>query len=77
MVVLMSIESTEEVNGVARPKGWVFAHERQAALIAADGWMCERHPGLEFPHDDCPGPGVPWMIEGKESVLKLASKVIQ
>jgi hypothetical protein len=23
-------------------------------------WMCEKHPNLEFEHDDCPGPGVPF-----------------
>jgi len=21
------------------------------------GWMCERHPHQQWPHDDCPGPG--------------------
>jgi hypothetical protein len=24
-----------------------------------DGWICERHPEREFPHDDCNGPGMP------------------
>ena len=23
------------------------------------GWVCEEHPHLPFPHDDCPGPGMP------------------
>lgn len=31
--------------------------------------MCEQHPGLEFEHDpDCAGPGMPWMIEGKDAI---------
>jgi len=24
-----------------------------------DGWVCEVHPTLGWPHDDCGGPGVP------------------
>jgi hypothetical protein len=24
----------------------------------ADGWICERHPWLPFPHDECPGAGI-------------------
>lgn len=24
----------------------------------AGGWVCEQHPELEFPHDDCAGPGM-------------------
>jgi hypothetical protein len=63
----MSIEF-EVVNGVSRPKGWVFDHEREAELLNADGWMCERHPGKEFPHDDCSGPGMIWILQGKEVI---------
>ncbi len=70
----MSVENTEIVNGVARPRGWVFDHERGAELIGRDGWMCERHPGLEFPHDDCPGPGMAWVIEGKQRILEVMGK---
>jgi DNA-directed RNA polymerase subunit RPC12/RpoP len=25
----------------------------------ADGWICEEHPDLPWPHDNCLGPGVP------------------
>lgn len=24
----------------------------------AGGWVCEQHPDLEWPHDDCAGPGM-------------------
>lgn len=24
-----------------------------------DGWICETHPDKAWPHDDCPGPGMP------------------
>ena len=24
----------------------------------AGGWACEQHPGLEWPHGDCAGPGM-------------------
>ena len=23
------------------------------------GWICEKHPHLAWPHDNCPGPGMP------------------
>jgi hypothetical protein len=23
-----------------------------------EGWICEAHPNLPWPHDDCPGPGM-------------------
>jgi hypothetical protein len=25
--------------------------------ICADGWICEQHPDMPWPHDDCAGPG--------------------
>jgi len=25
----------------------------------ATGWICEAHPDHPWPHDDCPGPGMP------------------
>ena len=51
------------------PPDWEWTHERQARLIAQDGMMCEAHPGLPFMHDDeCAGPGMPWMIEGKSAI---------
>lgn len=49
-------------------------HETQAKLIERDGLMCETHPGTAWPHDDCAGPGMPWMIEGKDVILGLAGK---
>ncbi len=55
----------------ARPKGWQWTHERQAELLARDGAMCEKHPGLDWPHGDCAGPGMPWMVEGRESIRSL------
>jgi hypothetical protein len=43
--------------------------EHQAVLIRRDGFMCEAHPGLEFEHDTgCAGPGMPWVIEGKDAI---------
>jgi hypothetical protein len=24
-----------------------------------EGWICEEHPTLPWPHDDCAGPGMP------------------
>lgn len=52
---------------------WQWTHERQAELVARDGWMCEQHPGIEFEHqlssgEWCAGPGMPWMIEGRENI---------
>ena len=23
------------------------------------GWVCEQHPDKQWPHDKCPGPGMP------------------
>ena len=48
--------------------GWEWYHEHQATLIARNGWMCEQHPGRPWPHDDCAGPGMPWMIEGRAAI---------
>lgn len=28
------------------------------AISDGGGWVCELHPWLDFPHDDCPGPGM-------------------
>ncbi len=27
--------------------------------VCDDGWICGQHPGREWPHDDCAGPGMP------------------
>ncbi len=56
---------------IERPAGWEFVHERQNDLIRRDGWMCEQHPGTEWPHDDCAGPGMPWIVEGKQAIVAL------
>lgn len=56
------------------PEGWQWLHEWQADLVARDGWMCEAHPGQEWPHGDCPGPGMPWMIVGREAVLAALAR---
>lgn len=53
----------------SKPDGWEWTHEHQAKLIERDGWMCEAHPGREWPHEDCAGPGMPWMIEGRGRIL--------
>lgn len=51
--------------------GWKYVHEWQSELVAQDGFMCEQHPGKEFPHDDCAGPGIPWVIVGRANILAL------
>lgn len=49
--------------------------QHQAELIRRDGFMCETHLGLEFGHDpDCAGPGMPWIIEGREAVTAYANQ---
>ena len=53
------------------PDDWEWTHDRQAELIRRDGWMCEAHPGLPWPHDDCSGPGMAWYLEGKATILRL------
>ena len=63
-VIIEAIESTE----TSRRVSWKLTHERDAELLKQDGWMCEQHPGREFPHDDCAGPGMPWIVEGKEAI---------
>lgn len=43
------------------------------------GWICEEHPDLPWPHDDCcPGPGMrcenpecPWWHGASPAALKL------
>jgi hypothetical protein len=34
------------------------AYEIARLVVWAGGWVCEEHPDLEWPHDDCPGPGM-------------------
>ena len=35
------------------------ANAIEAHVRARGGWRCELHPDRPFPHDDCPGPGMP------------------
>lgn len=45
-------------------------------FLAADGsMMCESHPGHEWPHDDCAGPGMPWIIQGRTLIESVIRKV--
>lgn len=72
-VILLGQARDKVADFVDRRKveGWEWSHEHDAKLLARDGWMCERHPGVEWPHDDCAGPGQSWAIEGKEQILSL------
>lgn len=53
--------------------GWEWAHERSARILREDGepMMCEEHVGEEWPHGDCAGPGMPWIVEGRDQVQAL------
>lgn len=31
----------------------------ECPVCEGEGWRCEEHPDLPFPHDDCAGPGMP------------------
>lgn len=58
-----------------RPDGWEYTHEHQGKLVQRDGMMCEQHPGLPFEHDPaCPGPGMPWMVEGRTAIEALRAE---
>jgi hypothetical protein len=35
----------------------------EAHVVALGGWVCEQHPWLEWPHDECAGPGMPALPE--------------
>jgi hypothetical protein len=37
------------------------------ALVCVIGWVCERHPWLGWPHDDCPGPGMRCLFRRDEA----------
>lgn len=33
---------------------------KDCQICVGEGWLCEQHPDLPFPHDkDCSGPGIP------------------
>lgn len=36
-----------------------FHDELHADIEATGGWVCEQHPDLPWPHDQCAGPGMP------------------
>jgi hypothetical protein len=49
----------------------MYRADRDAMFKAADGsMMCEAHPGHEWPHDDCAGPGMPWILEGRTLITE-------
>ena len=54
-----------------------YQADHDQMFLAADGsMMCECHPGREWPHEDCPGPGMPWVLRGRtliEEVLHAAT----
>ena len=52
-------------------QGWEWTHDHHAKLIGRDGLMCEQHPGVEWPHDSCAGPGQAWAVEGKQSIVAM------
>jgi hypothetical protein len=54
----------------------------------ADGWICEAHPNLPWPHDDCIGPGMPCdepgcpdslagLPPGPEAFKRIADRVVR
>jgi len=64
-------ENERLLRAAERPPGWKWYHEHEAELLERDGLMCEQHPGLEFPHGDCAGPGMTWKVEGRTAVERL------
>lgn len=38
-------------------------HKRAAERV----WQCETHPGVIWPHGDCPGPGMPLATSPEEA----------
>ena len=36
-----------------------LVHTGEGVVTDAPDWICEAHPALEWPHDDCSGPGMP------------------
>jgi hypothetical protein len=77
MQVCLAVELADRAMQRA---GWQYVHDRERELIGRDGWMCEQHPGLEWPHDDgftgppCAGPGMAWKIEGKDAIRALVGR---
>ncbi len=42
-------------------------------------WVCEAHPDKDFPHDDCPGPGMPeaMLSSAPASPVREREKIIE
>jgi hypothetical protein len=35
--------------------------------VCNEGWICEAHPELGWPHGDCPGPGMPCELSAAQA----------
>lgn len=46
------------VNEVEALRGQLGYLDR-SQHVCVDGWVCEAHAHLGWPHDSCPGPGMP------------------
>ena len=58
----------------ALPQQDKYAADRKEMFLAADGsMMCEAHPGREWPHDNCIGPGMPWVVTGRTLIEEMLS----
>ena len=52
-----------------------YEADRVEMFRAADlSMMCEKHPGREWPHDDCPGPGTPWILDGRTLIEEVIAR---
>ena len=52
-----------------------YEADRIEMFRAADlSMMCEEHPGREWPHDDCPGPGTPWILDGRTLIEEVIAR---
>lgn len=71
-------EPEERDESVQSAGARIAEAEHQSAPIGRDGFMCEAHPGLDFEHDpDCAGPGMPWVIEGKDAIDAAILSAVQ
>ena len=52
-----------------------WARPENVVWYSVDGsMMCEAHPGKEWPHDDCAGPGMPWIVQGRTEIENMLSR---
>ena len=59
-------------HGAGNKMKQAYAADAAEMFLAADGsMMCEKHPGREWPHDDCVGPGMPWVISGRTLIAEV------